>query len=487
VNELRALVPHMALVGVGLAVIALDLMRVRRRLCLGVLTSLGALASLALDWISPEVSLFSGLASADAFTKAFDTVFLIALALVAAGSAASERRSPYAGECFGMLAFATVGLMLAASATSLLMLYVGIELATICLMALVGFAKAERRSAEASVKLFVVGAVASAIALYGAGIVYGVAGSTEYARVIAALGDGRSGFPLAAWLGIACVIGGLAFKVAAVPFHLWAPDVYEGAPTPVAAFLSTASKAGGMAGLVRFLVAALGAAGDRWLPVVVILSLASMLAGNLMAISQTNLKRMLAYSGIAQAGYMLVAVAGAWLAGAAMAVSAVVMYAFLYAFTNIGGFLLAHAVAEQTGSDRIVALRGLHRRSPLLALTALVVLFSLGGIPPLAGFVGKLYLFAAGWDGEQRMLVGVGAAVSVVALYYYLRVALEAYIREPDDPSPIRVAPPLAVALAVCVVGTIAIGVYPRPFVSIGERAAASLERTALMARRHTQ
>jgi len=478
--ELRALAPHIALVGLGVLVIALDLLHVRRRICcLGAVTAVGSLAILALDWLSPQTRLWNGLAATDAFSKAFDTVFLVSLALVAAGSAASERNSVYAGEYFGILAFAAAGLMLAACATSLLVLYVGIELTTICLMALVGFAKTERRSAEASVKLFVVGAVASALALYGAGVVYGVAGSTEYERVVVALGSGREGFPIVAWLGIACVVGGLAFKIAAVPFHLWAPDVYEGAPTPVSAFLSTASKAGGMAALVRFLVTALGVAGDRWLPVVVILAIASMVAGNLMAIGQTNLKRMLAYSGIAQAGYMLVGVAGAWLPGNALAVSSVVMYAFLYAFTNIGGFLLAHAVSEATGSDQIVALRGLHRRAPLLALTTLVVMFSLGGIPPLAGFVGKLYLFAAGWEGGQSLLVVVGAAMSVVALYYYLRVALEAYIREPDDPTPIRVAPPLAGALAVCVLGTVAIGAYPRPWVALGERAAASLEVTA--------
>ncbi len=481
------------MVGLGIVVIGLDLLRlggslalpVRRRVCcLGGLTAVGALGVLALDWLSPEMRLWGGLAATDAFAKAFDTVFLVAAALVALGSAQRERSAVYAGEYFGILAFATLGLMLAASATSLLVLYVGIELTTICLMGLVGFARTERRSAEASVKLFVVGAVASAVALYGAAVVYGVAGSTEYARVVAAVsgsaGASPSQFPVVLWLGVACVIAGLAFKIGAIPFHAWVPDVYQGAPTPVSAFLSTASKAGGVAGLVRFLLTALGMAGDRWLFVVVIVSVASMAAGNLMAISQRNFKRMLAYSGIAQAGYMLVAVAGAWLPGNALVVSSLVMYAFLYAFTNVGGFLLAHAVAEQTGSDDIVALRGLHRRAPLLAFTALVVMFSLGGIPPLAGFVGKLYLFAAGWDGGQTLLVVVGAVISVVALYYYLRVALEAYIRDPDDPTPIHVARPLGIALAICVAMTVAIGVYPRPWIALGERAAASLSASDL-------
>ncbi len=474
--ELRALLPHAVLIGVGLLVIALDILHVRRRFCcLGAITAAGAFLVLVLDWQGPTAALWQGLAATDGFSRAFDTVFLLSLAIVAIGSVGSEKCAVYAGEYFGVLAFSTLGLMLAASATSLLALYIGVELTTIGLMGLVGFAKTEKRSAEAAVKLFVVGAVASALALYGAGIVYGVAGTTEYHRVVEALGTGREGFPWLMWLGLACVIAGLGFKIAAVPFHLWAPDVYEGAPTAVSAFISTASKAGGMAGLLRFLVVALGHAGDRWLPIVVVLSLGSMLLGNLAAIAQTNFKRMLAYSGIAQAGYMLVAVAGAWAPSSTMAVSAVVMYAFLYAFTNIGGFLVAHAVAEATGSDDIAALRGLHKRSPFLALTVLVVLFSLGGIPPLAGFVGKLYLFAAGWDGGQVLLVSVGAGISVVALYYYLRVALEAYIKDPDDASPLPLARPVGVALAVCVLGTIAIGVYPRPWVSLGEQAAKAL------------
>jgi len=484
VIELRAMVPHASLVLVGVLVIALDLVRVRRRTCcLGVITAIGAGLVLALDWRGPSGSLWGGLAVADGFARAFDTVFLVTLALVAVGSAHSESRAVFAGEHFGLLAFATVGLMLTASAASLLVLYVGVELSSICLMGLVGFAKTERRSAEAAIKLFVVGAVASAVTLYGAGIIYGFAGSTEYSRIVAALGSGGAQYPWILWLGVACVLAGLGFKVAAVPFHLWAPDVYEGAPTPVTAFLSTASKAAGMAALLRFLLVAFNLAGDRWLPAVVLLSLGSMLLGNVIAIAQTNLKRMLAYSGIAQAGYMLTAVAGASAPGNSLAVGSVLMYTLLYAFTNVGGFLLAHAVADATGSDDIRALRGLHRRAPLLAATALVVLFSLGGIPPLAGFVGKLYLFAAAWDGGQVLLVAVGAGVSVVALYYYLRVALEAYIKDPEDDTRLSVSRPVSVALAACVLGTIAIGVYPKPWVALGEHAARALAPTVTMRR----
>jgi NADH-quinone oxidoreductase subunit N len=258
----------------------------------------------------------------------------------------------------------------------------------------------------------------------------------------------------------------------AAPFHLWAPDVYEGAPAAVAAFLSTASKAGGFAALLRVLFQGFGETVEGWLPVVFGLAALSMIAGNLAALAQKNLKRLLAYSGVAQAGYLLVAVAGLADPGARLGVSACLMYLLLYAFTNVAGFLVAQEIAVQTGSDQVTALRGLHRRSPALAFVMLIVLFSLGGIPPLAGFVGKLYLFAAGWEGGQTTLVVVGALVSVIALYYYLMVALQVYIRDPADDRRMKVGFSMGTVLAICTLGTIAIGVYPKPWVDLGNVAA---------------
>ncbi len=236
-----------------------------------------------------------------------------------------------------------------------------------------------------------------------------------------------------------------------------------------------ASKAGGFAALLRLLLLGLGPESEYWQVLILLLAVLSMIVGNLAALAQTNFKRLLAYSGIAQAGYILVAIAGAPDSDSGMSVSAVLMYLFLYAFTNVGGFLIAQAVADATGSDSITALRGLHRRSPSLAFAALVVLFSLGGIPPLAGFVGKLYLFAAGWQGGQRMLVLLGALTSVIALYYYLMVACQVYIRDPEDDRRLPVARSLNLAIAVCVLGTLVIGIYPRPWIALGEKAAVAL------------
>jgi proton-translocating NADH-quinone oxidoreductase chain N len=352
-----------------------------------------------------------------------------------------------------------------------------------CLYTLVGIAKRDRRSAEAAMKLFVLGAVASAIMLYGISIVYGVAGGTGFTAIAAAcsgLAGGTS--TIALCLGVVFVVGGIAFKMSAAPFHLWAPDVYEGAPSTVAAFLSTASKTAAFAAVIRFLVTSLAIHASRWLPMVVALAILSMVVGNLVAVVQTNLKRLLAYSGIAQAGYILVAVAAAHRPDT-HGLSAVWMYLFLYGFTNVAGFLVVDAVHQATGSDRIDALRGLHKRSPLLAFAALIVLFSLGGIPPLAGFVGKLYLFAAGWQGGQYALVVVGALTSVIALYYYLMVALQVYIRDPEDDRKMPVPRTLGWAIGFCTAAVIAIGIYPRPWIALGDSAeeAASFAASALV------
>jgi NADH-quinone oxidoreductase subunit N len=477
ITDYRPLYSYAFLVLLGLFVALLDTFLSRKRApLLGWLTAAGALVALGLDGRGGDSAPWQGLVVFDSFSRAFNAVFLLTLAVVAVGSAAVEGRMRFAGEYYALMIFSTMGLMLVASSGGLLALYLGVELSTICLFALVGFAKRERRSAEAALKMFVLGAVASAVLLYGASIIYGALGTTLFGQMHGALTKTSGTASLAFWLGLAFVVGGLGFKIASVPFHLWAPDVYEGAPSTVSAYLSTASKAGGFAALLRFLMIGLIPCSDRVVSMLVILAALSMVLGNLVALTQTNLKRLLAYSGIAQAGYVLVAVAGAPFTGSNMGVAAAFAYLFLYAFTNVGGFLIAQAVADATGSDQITALRGLHKRSPLMAFGMLIVLFSLGGLPPLAGFVGKLYLFAAGWEGGQYALVVIGALTSVISLYYYLMVALQVYIRDPEDDRRMPVPAPLGVAVGICVLATIVIGIYPRPLITLGERAAFALD-----------
>lgn len=479
-TDLRPLWGHMFLLVIALVVLITDTFRIRRPArWLGVGTALAAVGALALDMTAPDARLWGGIVVFDAFSRAFDVIFLSALALAAFAASSHEHHTAYAGEYFSLMAVAAVGLMLTASAGGLLMLYVGIELSTICFMGLVGFNRGDKRSAEAALKLFVAGAVTSAVTLYGMSIVYGAFGTTLYSAIAQKIAQGQPLTPVV-WFGLAGVAGGLAFKVAAAPFHLWAPDVYEGAPTPIVAFLSTASKAAGFAGILRLLLGAFYLAGSRWSVAVAILAGASMLMGNLSAIPQTNAKRLLAYSGIAQAGYILVAVCGLASRDSHLGVGAVLMYLLLYVFTNIGGFLVIQAVAQATGSDDISAFNGLHKRSPLLALAMLVVLFSLGGIPPLAGFVGKVFLFAAGWEGHQYGLVLFGAVVSLVALYYYLIMAMAVYIKDPVSEKPIRTPHHLAVSIGVCTVLTLAIGIYPAPWVRLGDRAARALQGTTI-------
>jgi NADH-quinone oxidoreductase subunit N len=480
ITDYRPLYPYMLLTALGALLALLDAFtRKRRESILGWIAAFGALVALALDWGGTNASPWNGVVVFDGFSRAFDTVFLLSLAVVCIGSAGREERMAFAGEFYALLIFSTIGLMLMAASGGLIVLYLGIELSTVCLFALAGFTKRERKSAESALKLFVLGAVASAVLLYGSSLVYGAVMSlpgassgTQFDAIASALSLNHGALSAVLWVGIAFVVGGIAFKIAAAPFHLWAPDVYEGAPTTVSAYLSTASKAGGFAALLRFLFAALAPASSHWIPVVAVLAVLSMVLGNLVAINQSSLKRLLAYSGVAQAGYILVAVAAG--PQSALTTGAIVMYLILYAFTNAGGFLLVQAVEDATGSDDITALRGLHKRNGLLAAAMLIFLFSLGGIPPLAGFVGKLYLFAAGWGGGQYALVLVGAVTSVIALYYYLMVALQVYIRDPEDDRRMTLASPLATAIAICAAATLLIGVYPRPWVELGAKASAT-------------
>lgn len=482
ISDYRPLYPYMLLTCAALVIALADAFTGRKRFSwLGWVAAASAMGALWLDWHAPSSRPWNGLLDFGSYSRAFDAVFLAILAVVAIASAAGELRMRFAGEYYALLIFSTMGLMLMAAGNSLLILYLGLELSTISLFALVGFAKREKRSAEAALKMFILGSVASAVILYGISIVYGVMasaagthGSTQLDAIARALDAMQGTYSAALWLGIVFVVAGFAFKIAAVPFHLWAPDVYEGAPSTVSAYLSTASKTGGFAALIRVLLVALPAMADRWSMIIVLLAALSMTLGNLVALSQTNLKRLLAYSGIAQAGYVLVGLSGGAV-DASLATSAVLMYLFLYAFTNVGGFLVAQAIYDATGSDQVIALRGLHKRHPLLAFGMLIILFSLGGIPPLAGFVGKVYLFAAAWKGGQPGLVVLGALISVAALYYYLMVASQVYIRDPEDDRRMPVGRPMMWAIGICVAATLAIGIYPAPWVRLGDRAASGI------------
>ncbi len=481
-NDYSSLHPIILLTVLALFIIMLDIFLPKKKPAfLGWLVAIGGLIILLIDWHSPDAKLWYGLVNFTSYSRAFDTIFLLTLITVSIASVAEEGAMSFRGEYYGLLIFSTVGLMLIASSGGLLMLYLGIELTSMCLFTLVGFAKREKRSAEAALKMFVIGAIASAVMLYGISILYGVLGSTQFDRMSLAVAHLDAAQSMALWLGVAFTLAGIGFKITAAPFHMWAPDVYEGAPTTITAYLSTASKTGGVAALLQFILLGMHSALLEWTPIIMLLAVLSMIVGNLVALVQTNLKRLLAYSGIAQMGYIMVAIAGMQATNGSMSVASAYVYLLLYSFTNVGGFLIAQAIADVTGSTEVSALKGLHRRSAPLAFGMLIVLFSLGGIPPLAGFVGKLYLFAAGWSGGQHLLVLLGAIVSVVSLYYYLMVALQVYIKDPEEESRITVHSSLSAAISICVVATILIGAYPRPWVELGQYAASGLQRDSTM------
>jgi NADH-quinone oxidoreductase subunit N len=297
--------------------------------------------------------------------------------------------------------------------------------------------------------------------------VYGASGSTMLSAIPAAMADGH---PLM-MLGMAMLLAGLGFKIAAFPFHMWAPDTYEAASTPFVAWLSVAPKAAGFVAIIRLYIEGVGSAALVWMPAVAVLAGMTMVTGNLMAIPQQNIKRLLAYSGVAHIGYMLVGLAALSSSGVAM----MLFYLVAYMFGNMGAFLVVQAVAQSEQSDGIEAYRGLAQRSPLLALSMLIFLLSLGGIPFVAGFWAKLYVFWAAIERGMYGLVFLGAVLTVVALYYYLLVARRMYIEAPPRSEPVPVPRLLGVAILACVVGVVGMGVYPAPWVTWAQRVASTL------------
>ena len=373
-----------------------------------------------------------------------------------------------AGEYHLLILSSLLGMLVLSSARDLILLFVAFELMSIPLYVLAGFLKSQDEAVEAALKFFLVGSVSSAVMAYGLSFVYGATRTTDLARVAQAFSAGQ---PLLL-LGMLAVFAGFAFKIAAFPFHMWVPDTYEAASTPFVAWLSVAPKAAGFVALFRVYFEGMGERAAAWIPVTAGLAAITIVGGNLMALPQQNTKRLLAYSGIAHIGYMLVGFAAASASGMAM----VLFYLVAYVFGNMGAFLVVEAVARSEHSEATVALRGLAQRSPLLALAMLLFLLSLGGIPFVAGFWAKLYVFWAAAAAGLYWLVLVGAVLTVVALFYYLVVAKRMYI-EPPDPAAGRIRPSgtLTLAVILCALGVVALGVYPKPIVMAALRIATPL------------
>jgi NADH-quinone oxidoreductase subunit N len=360
-----------------------------------------------------------------------------------------------------------LGMLALASARELVLLFVSFELMSIPLYYLTGFAKRDEAAVEAALKFFLVGTVSSAVLVYGLSFVYGVTGTTDLGGIARALAGGH---PLLLF-GMVLALAGLGFKIAAFPFHMWVPDAYEAAATPFVAWLSVAPKAAGFVVIFRLYLEGVGSPVLLWVPVAAGLATVTIIAGNLMAIPQRNIKRLLAYSGIAHIGYMLVGLAAVSAEGVAM----MLFYLVAYLFGNMGAFLVVEVVAQSEGSDSIAAYRGLAQRSPVLALSMLLFLLSLGGIPFVVGFWAKLYVFWAAAEQGLYWLVLVGAILTVVALFYYLLVAKRMYIDAPETATPVTSPFMLRLSIFICVVGVVGLGMYPKPLVMAALRAASTL------------
>lgn len=476
--ELLAIVPEISLAVLILAVLTYDrLLRPAERRRVGLLTAWGSLAILLLTigvWVFAgepdsgrsvgESLLWGGMVRHDLVTLVFRVMFLVTtmvVSLISLDVPALQR-----GEYFALLLTATIGFSLMAAGSDMIMIFLAIETASISLYVLAGFITDSERSTEAGIKYFVYGAFASAVMLYGLSLIYGIIGQTNI-FVIGALVAQAGAIPPEVnglfLLATVMIVAGFGFKISAVPFHFWTPDVYEGAPTPVTAFVSTASKAAGFAVFIRvFASGALGAPdfGSEWWAMLVAITIVTMSLGNILAIFQSNLKRMLAYSSIAQAGYALIGLVALTPDGSAAAM----FYLLMYVVTNVVAFGVIVLVSEQTGSDDMRDFYGLSRRAPYLALAMLLALLSLGGIPPTAGFIAKFFIFKAAVDAGLWWLAAVGVLNAFVGLYYYLTVVKYMYLyRSEEEDVRIPVSRAARVALIASAFGIIYLGVAAGP------------------------
>jgi len=418
--------------------------------------------------------------SSSAWTVYFRRLFLAGAALAVLGAREHVDRyaRPRTGEYHALVLFSTVGMMLLPGVHDLLLFLVAFELMGIPLYVLATFQREgsgvptererAKRASEAGLKLYLVGAASTVLSIFGLSILVGLAGSTRFVDV-----NALPASPLVA-LGVVFLLAGMGFKIGAVPFHAWVPDTYQGAETPFVAFLSVTPKAAGIAAIV---VLFRGAASTReaiWLPALVVLCVAAMTVGNLFALPQTNTRRLLGYSGIAQIGYMLLGIVAASTFGTAMTL----FYLAGYLVTNMGAFFVLHAVAEADGgSDSLEDLAGLARRSPWLGMALLMFLLSLAGIPFVIGFWAKLSVFVAAYRAGLLGLVVAGAVLAVVGLFYYLQLARAAYMVAPRRTGTVAVTPGVRVAIVVCLLATVGMGLWPAPFVRAAERAAEAVGR----------
>ncbi|MCL1474815.1 NAD(P)H-quinone oxidoreductase subunit N [Argonema antarcticum] len=444
-----------------------------------------SIVALYFQWDMDNTISFLGAFNSDALSVVFRAIIALSAAVTILMSIGYiDKSGTPLGEFIVILLTAALGAMFLSGADELVTIFVSLETLSISSYLLTGYTKRDPRSNEAALKYLLIGASSSAIFLYGLSLLYGLSGGETQLNAIAT-GIALRGQSLGLVIALVFAIAGIAFKISAVPFHQWTPDVYEGSPTPVVAFLSVGSKAAGFALAIRLMVTAFPLVSEQWHFVFTALAILSMVLGNVVALAQTSMKRLLAYSSIAQAGFVMLGL----IAGTEAGYASMVFYLLVYLFMNLGGFTCVILFTLRTGTDQISEYSGLYQKDPLLTLGLSICLLSLGGIPPLAGFFGKLYLFWAGWQAGLYLLVLLGLLTSVISIYYYLRVVKMMVVKEPQEMSDaVKNYPeirwnlpgmrPLQVGLVLSVIATSLAGILSNPLFTLAN---SSVSRTPML------
>lgn len=454
------LLPELLLTGGALLVLIVDVLFPRREeATLGMtLLTLAVTGAAVVGFTGVDTTISAGLLAVDGFATFFKVIVIVSALLTVLMSPSYLRvEAVRAGEYYFLILCATLGMLFMASGIDLITLFIGLETMAISFYILTGFLKPSRRSNEAAVKYFLLGAFSLGILLYGMSLFYGATGTTSLSGMAEALAGGERSLMVS--LALVLLVAGMGFKIAAVPFHMWAPDVYEGAPTPVTAYLSVGSKAASFAMILRIFIEGLPSLVADWQLLFWVLAAVTMTVGNIAAITQSNIKRMLAYSSIAHAGYILIGVVAATERG----VAAALVYLWVYVFMQLGAFAVVAMLRRQDViGDELKDLSGLYLRKPFAAIAMLIFMLSLGGIPPTAGFMGKLWLFGAAIESGFVWLAVIFVVNSVISLYYYYRVIVFMWLKDETSGSDIVMSPAMATALVIAVVGSLLFGVYPQ-------------------------
>jgi len=483
VDQIRYIAPELSLLCLALVVIVVDLF-VSNKQALAVLAVAGTLVSaffVLMLWNGQPVEAFYRTIAIDTFGLIFKLLILAATTLVIlASSVYISKFEKFQGEFYALLLLSAIGLMLLVSAINLITIFVALELSSISLYVLVSFLK-DKKSSEAGLKYLILGSVASAILLYGMALVFGLTGNT----CLTCIADSIKGMPVdkllgtpALMVGLVLVVAGFGFKIASVPFQMWVPDVYEGAPTPVTAYLSVASKAAGFAVIARILLTAFGVTDwlhNDWAMIIAVLSAITMTVGNVTALLQTNIKRMLGYSSIAQAGYLMVGLAAMGMGSQISDTvrSGLLFFLLSYTLTNLGAFIAIIAISNKIDSDQIDDYTGMGKRAPLMALALTLCMVSLTGLPPTAGLIAKIYIFSGAVNQGLLWLVVIAVINSCISAYYYFRVVKVMWMGEPASEGKVTSSWPEWLAIALCCVPVVVIGVFPGAFVALTQGASA--------------